>query len=261
MKTTNQGGTENSNLLFAAKESYRAIRTNLMFSLAKKGCKVIMFTSSIPGEGKTTTLSNVAFSIAKSNKKVLLVDLDLRKPRVHRLMKLSNTPGLTNILSGFNSAEEVIHKEVFQGLDVLCAGTISPNPAELVASEEMANLLEKLKADYDYVLLDTPPINVISDALTLMPYVDGTVMVVRPNYTARKDLQNAIEKINMVGGKILGVVANGVRIEKNFGNSRYGRYSSYSTYATPATSAQEQPVPDRQEAESEKTVEELTEEE
>ena len=266
MKNTNQGRKEGGSLLFAAKESYRTIRTNLMFSMAKKGCKTILFTSSIQGEGKTTTSSNVAFSIARSNKKVLLVDLDLRRPHIHRLVKLSNTPGITNILSGFNSLEETIHKDVFKGLDVICAGTLSPNPAEIIASEELAALLEQLKADYDFIILDTPPINVVSDALTVIPYVDGVVMVARPNYTARKELQNAIGKINMVGGKILGVVANGARSEKRFSDSRYGRYSryaTYGTYSTPVPSAQEQAASNRQEqeAESEETEEEAKEEE
>jgi len=265
MKNTNQERKESGALLFAAKESYRTIRTNLMFSMAKKGCKTILFTSSIQGEGKTTTSSNVAFSIARSNKKVLLVDLDLRRPHIHRLVKLSNTPGITNILSGFNSLEEVIHKDVFKGLDVICAGTLSPNPAEIVASEELAALLEQLKADYDFIILDTPPVNVVSDALTVIPYVDGVVMVARPNYTARKELQNAIGKINMVGGKILGVVANGVRYEKRFSDSRYGRYgryATYGTYSTPVPSAQEQAASNRQEqeAESEETEEEAKEE-
>ena len=262
MNTINQDKKANNNLLFTAKEAYRTIRTNLMFSLAKKGCKTIMFTSSVQGEGKTTTASNVAFSIARSNKKVLLIDVDLRRPHVHRLVKLSNTPGLTNVLSGFNSLEEVIHKEVFKGLDVLCAGTISPNPSELVASEELAELLEKLKADYNFIILDTPPVNIVSDALTLMPYVDGVVMIARPNYTARKELQNAIGQINLVGGKILGVVANGAQIEKKYGYGRYGRYGRYDrygSYGTASSSAQEQAAPAPQEDVSEQT--EKTEEE
>ena len=215
--------------LYAAKEAYRTIRTNLMFSVAKAGCKVIVFSSSIAGEGKTTSSSNVAFSIARSNKKVLLIDMDLRNPHVHRLVKKPNTPGLTNYLSGFNTLEEIHHQEVFPNLDVICAGTISPNPAEMVASEGMAALLEQMKQKYDFIILDTPPINRVSDALSLIPHSDGVVLVVRPRYTARTEVQKAVDQIRFVNGKILGVIANGVQETKR-GYGRYGRYGRYGQY-------------------------------
>ena len=217
-------GAASEGKLFAAKEAYRTIRTNLMFSLAKAGCKVILFTSSIQGEGKTTSCANVAVSIAKSNKKVLLIDLDLRSPRIHRKFKKSGSCGLTNLLSGFNTLEEVLYKDVQPGLDVICAGTISPNPSEIVASESLANLIESFKKDYDYILLDTPPVNPVSDALALVPLVDGIVMVIRPQYTDRKEVQRAISQIEFVGGKILGAIANGVQKEKKMYGKRYGRY-------------------------------------
>jgi len=210
--------------LYAAKEAYRTIRTNLMFSLAKTGCKTIMFTSSISGEGKTTTSANIAFSIARSEKKVLLIDLDLRNPHIHRILKKSNTPGLTNYLSGFNTLEEVIHKDVFPGLDVICAGTISPNPAEMIASEGNLNLINSLKEHYDYIILDTPPITLVSDALSVVPVTDGIVLVIRPKYTDRREVRRAIDQIEFVGGKILGAVANGVQQQKQGYGGRYGRY-------------------------------------
>lgn len=227
-------GSDNSTV-FAAKEAYRTIRTNLLFSMAKKGCRTILFTSSMQGEGKTTTAANVAFSLARSNKKVLLVDLDLRRPRIHRLVKKPNSPGLTNVLSGFSAPEEVCHKNVFPNLDVICAGTISPNPSELVASEGMAELLKKLQSEYDFIILDTPPVNVVSDALTLVEYIDGIILIVRPNFTARKEVQKAIEQIRFVGGKILGVVANAVTAEKKRSYGRYSNYGNYNSYATPST--------------------------
>ncbi len=213
------GGT-----LFAAKEAYRTIRTNLMFSLAKEDCKTIMFTSAIQGEGKTTTSVNIAFSLAKSNKKVLIMDMDLRSPRVHRILKKSNTPGLTNYLSGFATLEEILHKNVFENLDVIFAGTISPNPAEMVASDGVARLLEEMKKHYDYIILDTTPVNIVSDALSLVPVSDGVVMVIRPKYIARKEIQNAIHQLEFVGAKILGAVANGVQEEKHSYGRGYGRY-------------------------------------
>lgn len=214
-----QGG----DVWFGVREAYRTIRTNLMFSVAKKGCKVIVISSSIVGEGKTTTSANVAFSIARSNHKVLLIDLDLRKPYVYKLLKKPNAPGVTNYLSGFNSLEEILHKEACPNLDLICAGTISPNPGEMVASEGMLKLLEDMKPKYDFIIIDTPPVNLVSDTLSLIQHADGLVLVVRPKYTAKKDVQRAIEQVNFVGGKILGIIANGVQ-EKKRGYGRYGRY-------------------------------------
>ena len=210
--------------LFAAKEAYRTIRTNLMFSIIKNGCRTILFTSSIQGEGKTTSSANVAFSLARSNKKVLLLDLDLRNPHVHRILKKPNAPGFTNYLSGLSSLEEVLRKEVYPGLDVITAGTISPNPAEMIASEEMQTLLRSFQEQYDFIILDTPPINIVSDALSLVSFVDGVALVVRPGYTDRKEVRRAINQIEFVGGKILGVIANGVQEAKGRYGKRYGRY-------------------------------------
>lgn len=214
---------QDEGVVFSAKEAYRTIRTNLMFSVAKKGCKVIVFSSSIQGEGKTTTSANVAFSVARSNQKVLLIDLDLRNPHIYKLLKKPNAPGMTNYLSGFNTLDEVIHKDAYPNLDVICAGTISPNPAEMVASESVGKLMEEMKTKYDFIIIDTPPLNIVSDALSLVRYADGIVLVVRPKYTAKKEVQKAIDQVNFVGGKILGVIANGVQ-EKKRGYGRYGRY-------------------------------------
>lgn len=242
--------------LFAAKEAYRTIRTNLMFSLAKTDCKTILFTSSIQGEGKTTSSANIAFSIAKSNKKVLLLDLDLRNPHVHRILKKSNSPGLTNFLSGFNTLEEVMHKDVYPGLDVICAGTISPNPGELVGSEGMIALVEALKQKYDYIIMDTPPVNVVSDALSLIPQTDGVVLVIRPKYTDRKEVRRAIDQIEFVGGKILGAIANGVQTQKRgygkrYGAGRYGYGYGYTKTAQEAERAQKPASPEQTEQEKE----------
>ncbi len=248
MKNRPYGYNEQGSTLFAAKEAYRTIRTNLMFSLAKTGCKTILFTSSIQGEGKTTSSANIAFSLARSNKKVLLLDMDLRNPHVHRILKKSNAPGLTNYLSGFNSLEEVMHKDVYPGLDVICAGTISPNPSELVGSDGMLRLIEGLKKNYDYIILDTPPVNVVSDALSLIPLTDGVVLVIRPKYTDRKEVRHAIDQIEFVGGKILGAIANGVQQQKRGYDKRYGmgRYG-YGYGATHQSASEEKPVQEKPE--------------
>ena len=228
MKLSSYGSVGGESLAaYAAKEAYHTIRTNLMFSLAKTGCKTVLFSSSVQGEGKTTSAANVAFSLARSNKKVLLIDCDLRSPRIHRLVKRAKAPGLTNFLSGFNSFDEICHRQVFPNLDVICAGTTSPNPSEMIASEGMASLLASIQKHYDFVIIDTPPVNPVSDALALVSSVDGVVMVVRPGYTNRKDFHNALSKIAFVGGKVLGAIANAVQAEKSRGYGRYGQYGRY----------------------------------
>ena len=232
--------------LFEVKEAYRTIRTNLMFSVAKPGCKTVVFSSAVQGEGKTTTAANVAFSIARNNSRVLLIDMDLRRPRIHRLLKLSSVPGLTNFLGGFNPIEEVLHRNVFPNLDVICAGTIPPNPSELVASSHMATFIEAPKKGYDFIIIDSPPVGVVSDALPLLPLSDGMVLVVRSRYTNRKDVKRVVDQVNFIQGKILGVVLNGVRDEKrNYAYRRhYRRYGygygyGYGSYRTAAAQQRE----------------------
>ena len=231
--------TDADGKLFEVKEAYRTIRTNLMFSVAKAGCKVVVFSSAIQGEGKTTTAANVAFSIARNNNRVLLIDMDLRRPRVHRLLKLSSVPGLTNFLGGFNSIEEVLHRGVYPNLDVICAGTIPPNPSELVASAHMATFLAELQKGYDFIIIDSPPVGVVSDALPLLSLVDGMVLVVRSRFTNHKDLKKVVDQVNFIHGKILGVVMNGVQDEKRGSGyhrnyKRYGYGYGYGSYRAAA---------------------------
>lgn len=234
--------------LFEVKEAYRTIRTNLMFSVAKPTCKAVVFSSAVQGEGKTTTAANVAFSIARNNSRVLLIDMDLRRPRIHRLLKLSSVPGLTNFLGGFNPIGEVLHREVFPNLDVICAGTIPPNPSELVASTNMATFLEELRKGYDFIIIDSPPVGVVSDALPLLSLVDGLVLVVRSRFTNRKDVKRVVDQVNFIHGKILGVVVNGVQDEKrSYGyrrnyrryGYRYGYGYGYGSYRTAAAQQRE----------------------
>ena len=221
-------GGKGDSAFFNVKEAYRTIRTNLMFSLAKKGCKTIVFTSAVQAEGKTTTAANVAFSIARNHRKVLLLDLDLRRPRVYRLLKVSNTPGLSNYLSGFNSLEEILHKEIYENLDLICAGTISPNPSELIASDAMMDFLREMEEKYDYIVIDTAPVNVVSDAMPVIKYCDGVVLVVKEKYSNHTELKKAIERIQFVEGKILGFVVNAVHDEKRrYGYGRYGKKYGY----------------------------------
>lgn len=160
---------------FNTVETYKAIRTNIMFSLPKKEYgKVICVTSSAPGEGKTTTCTNLAITFAQTGAKVALVDCDLRKARIHRYLEIKRDEGVSNILCGFSEIENTLIKNVRENLDVLTAGEIPLNPAELLQTQEFDNLIDKLRKEYDYVFIDTPPITVVTDAVIVSGYEDNS---------------------------------------------------------------------------------------
>lgn len=216
-------------LKFRIEEAYKSIRANIMFSVIKKGCKTIVVTSALPNEGKTTTTVNLAVSISQADQRVLLIDGDLRKPKIHKYFSLPNSPGLTNYLSDSFSGKSkidlfgVIHPTQYENLSVLCSGAVPPNPAELLGSEIMANFLENVSKDFDYIIIDTPPVNVVSDALPLIRESDGVVLVVRSNQSTHPELQKALSALEFIDAKILGFVFN-------FTESKAGKYSrgSYS---------------------------------
>ena len=160
------------------------------------------------------------------------------------LLKLQLSPGLTNYISGFNTMEEIVHKNVYNNLDVITAGNLTPNPAEMASSDAVFRLLDELKANYDFIFLDTPPVNVISDALPVIKNSDGTVLVVRPKYTTRSDLKNSMAQVEFIGGKILGVIANGVEIQKR-GYGKYGHYGKYgAAYSSESTKKEKEATED-----------------
>jgi capsular exopolysaccharide synthesis family protein len=214
--------------LFSVKEAYKTLRTNLLLSIVKKGCKKIIISSSIPGEGKTTTATNVALSMSQIDKKVLLIDADLRKPKIHKAMNLPNTPGLTNVLSGLSNKEKAINIKS-ANLSVLCSGISVPNPSEILSSQLMSEFLTELEASYDYIIMDTPPLNVVSDALTLIKQSDGVLLVVRPYHSTHIELQKTIKSLEFIDAKILGFVLNDVNEEKeNSYKYKYkGKYNNY----------------------------------
>lgn len=209
-----------SDLRFRVSESYKSIRTNLTFSLIKSGCKTVIISSSLPSEGKSTVAVNVAISLAQMDVRVLLIDCDIRKPKVHRFLSLPSVPGLSNLLSSMNDLSEVTHETKYANLDVICSGTTVPNPAELLASEQMQTLLQNLQQKYDYIIIDTPPLNVVSDAVPLIKNSDGVVLVVRENRSTTTELRQTVESLQMVDAKIIGLILNDV-------DSRRKRYRSY----------------------------------
>lgn len=235
-------------LKFRVEEAYKSIRANIMFSVMKKGCKTIVVSSSSPNEGKTTTTINLAITFAQADQKVLLIDGDLRKPKIHHYFSVPNAPGLTNYLGSTVSTSrkdrvdlfDVIHPTEFDNLSVLCSGSIPPNPAELLGSELMADFLEEISKDFDYIIIDTPPINVVSDALPVIRESDGVILIVRSNHTTHPDIQRAIASLEFIDAKILGFVVNfvgdgtgGKYGYGKYGSYRYGgRYTRYGSYGT-----------------------------
>lgn len=230
-----------SALKFRIEEAYRTIRANIMFSVMKKGCKRIVISSSNPSEGKTTTTVNLAVTIAQTDQRVLLIDGDLRKPRVHHYFSVPNSPGLTNYLGDSVSGKKkvdlfsVIHPTEFENLSVLCSGSIPPNPAELLGSELMAEFLDEVSKDYDYIIIDTPPINVVSDALPLIRESDGVVLIVRQNHTTHPELQKALASLDFIDAKVLGFVVNFVETKATSTFGAFGKYkpNRYSRYTDP----------------------------
>ncbi len=213
---------------FAIVESYKAARTNIMFSLSSDDDKMFAVTSYSKGEGKSTVSSNLAISFSKMEKHVLVIDCDLRRPNVHNIFKVENKIGLSNIIGKMGSFEDVVHRDVLPGLDILPSGTIPPNPSELLVSPRFISMINRLKDEYDYIIFDTPPIGVVADALLLKELVSGFVVVIRERSTTHGDIQNLIESAKMTDSKILGFVKVGCIKGKKRG--RRGYYYNYYNY-------------------------------
>ena len=206
-----------------------------MFSLPKtdKG-KVLLVTSSEPSEGKTTTSINIAYTFAQTDAKVILVDCDLRKPRVHRYLKFDRGNGVSNVLCGFNTLDEVIRKNAMGNLDCISSGEIPTNSSELLMSDEMTAMIDELSSRYDYVFIDTPPIRTVIDAMTIAPRCSGVVIVVKQEQSTFDMLDKTVDSFKQSGIKILGFILNGsYRESKSFwqpsGKTKYA-YHYMNTY-------------------------------
>lgn len=194
-------------------EAYRAIRTNLQFSGAGKTLKTIVFTSAIPNEGKSTTVANLAITIGQDDKKILLIDCDMRKPVIHRHFSLLNR-GLSNCFAEDLPLKEVIQADVFPNLDIVTSGPIPPNPAELLGSKKMKALLQEAAEMYDYVFLDMPPVLAVTDAVLMSSLMssqtDGTILVLGSGDISPDEGKQAKELLEKVHANILGVILNKV---------------------------------------------------
>ena len=204
-------------------EQYRSIRTNIEYSNVDQNTKTILVTSSDKNEGKTTTVSNLAVSFANLNKKVLIVDCDLRNPSIHKMFRLNNIYGLTDILAKDRAVDKCIQETELENLYVLTAGAIPPNPAEILSSEKMKNLIEDLKNIYDYIFIDTPPIGLVTDAGVLSSFTDGVVLVVKSESVEKKYLEETKKKLDAVDARILGAILNSYKSEQK----DYNYYSYY----------------------------------
>lgn len=220
--------TLGSNLNFAAAEAYKLLRTNLDFSLpGENKCKVIGVTSALRGEGKSTTSVNIAYTMAQSGGKVLLIEADMRLPTLAKRVRAKSKPGLSNLLIGQCSGNDTLQRsDLIQNLWVMTAGDIPPNPAELLGSANMAVTVNALADVFDVIILDLPPVTAVSDALIVSKLVDGMLIVVRQDYCDRHSVDEVVRQLRFVDGKILGFVMTGADTQKK-GYKHYGSYRDY----------------------------------
>lgn len=200
-------------------EAYKTLRTNIQYSSFDKKIKTIVITSAEMAEGKSTVAGNIALTFAQNENKVILIDCDLRRPTVHKNFKTSNLLGVSEVLLGEISLEEAVKKHS-ANMYILTSGKIPPNPSEMMASKSMTKLIEELKNEYDIIILDTAPVNVVTDAQILGTKVDGTILVVRAGRTKREAVIEAKGHLNKVGVNILGTVLYAVE-------NVYGKYYYY----------------------------------
>jgi capsular exopolysaccharide synthesis family protein len=206
-------------------EAYLAVRVALYHATKASDCRVIQITSPIHGEGKTTLAANIAVSMAQSGQRVVLIDADLRRPRLAEIFGLSDKVGLTSVLAGETDLAAALQPSAVPGLSILGSGPMSPNPAEVVASPHMRTLLDTLRQQCDYVLIDTPPLLAVPDARMMAHSVDGILLTLRNSKHGRPLAQSARDILSAAGAKILGVVVNGVAPPRGYANDPYAPLS------------------------------------
>ena len=209
-----------------ASEAYRGIRTSILFSSAEQAPQVLIISSSGPREGKTITSANIAITMAQAGNRVVILDCDMRRPRVHKIFSLSRDRGMSNLLVGNDELDNIVIHTDIPNLDVIPSGPIPPNPSEVLSSQRMADLIEVLRGRYDRIIIDTPPITAVTDAVILSKVVDGVVLIVRAGVAHRELVRNAVEQLRQVNAHILGAVLNGV----DMGRDSYYYYQYYYYY-------------------------------
>ena len=216
--------TLHKNLEFTATEQYKLLRANLDFTVPEdEKCPVIGVTSSMRGEGKSTTAVNLSYVLAERGSRVLLIDGDLRIPSIAKKMEIESTPGLTDLLMGKGANMEVFQTSILKNWYVLPAGEIPPNPSELLGSRRMETVLNDLKKAFDYIIIDLPPVNIVSDALSIANFITGMVVVIREDYTVKKELERCFRHLKLSNVNVLGCVMN----ESDDGGVSYGKYRKH----------------------------------
>jgi len=208
-------------------EAYRGLRTSLMYDELDSKCNVILVSSPGPGEGKTTTVANLAITYANLGKKTLLIDSDLRKPVMHNVFNIDKSPGLTSYLVGDSDYSKVIKNTEVDNLDVITSGVIPPNPSEIIDSKKMSKLINDLSSKYDMILFDSPPLIAVTDAFILMKYIKQFILVVRAGVSEKGALDRVITTTHQSGKKITGVVMNAISKEHSYGTGYYYNYYQY----------------------------------
>ena len=232
-------------------EVFRTLRTNIQFMNSKKTLKTLLFTSTMPGEGKSWISSNLAITFAQAGKKVILIDADMRKGRLHNMFQTDKVPGLSNYLSGIDSLGNT-HNDIIKyvrgteidNLFLIPAGNIPPNPSELLASELTVEMLERLKDVFDIVILDGTPSLLVTDAIILSRLVDNTIIVTSHKFTKKDNLQKVKKAIENVGGNIAGVVINKIPVNVSKYESTY--YYSSTPYRAKTEEIVEKPAKPRE---------------
>lgn len=219
-------------LSFSAQEAYRSLRTNVTFVLPGEGCKCIGITSPTPGDGKSTTAANLAISLGQIGKRVLLVDCDMRLPTVAAKFRVAGTPGLSDFLVGHARIEEVIRQSEKYNIHLLPAGNIPPEPTALLESRQLERLFAAFRENYDYILVDLPPVVTVPDAVILAKLLDGYLLAVCEKQTEHRAIKEMLRRLQVAGANTLGFVVTGSSV--NNGKYKYGgkykkqyQYGSY----------------------------------
>jgi len=208
-------------------EAYRTLRTSLMYNSKTEDSHIILVSSSGPGEGKTTTVANLAITYANLGKKTVLIDVDLRKPVVNKIFDIKKSPGITEYLSSSADIEQIAHSTDIANLDVISSGVTPPNPSELLESDKMLELIKDLRKKYDLILFDSPPLIAVTDAFVLLKYVDQFLLVVRAGKTEKGALNRVCTAVNDSQYSITGVVLNAISQEFSYGAGYYYNYYQY----------------------------------
>ena len=227
-KTEPKGLLTDKDVPFNVVESYKTIRANILFTAADSDKKVIAVSSSNPGEGKSTSAANLAIALAQTGSSVLLIDADMRKPVQHRTFQIKNDEGLSTLIIKKSSMAKSVKSNVINNLDLLPSGPIPPNPSELLASNSFKQLLEQFSGNYDYVIIDTPPINVVSDAMVMKGSISGIMLVIRYAMTTYEELANCMKQIELAKVNMLGFVMNDVH--HNHSSAYYNYKYKYKKY-------------------------------